>query len=171
MKRKNILSIALVLLLIAITTLTFAYWDELFGEKENNFTIGEGKTITITETLNNSSGVTLIPSEALQGVNDVYEINFTYKVTVDQTLAANALNGYNFIVKLMSLSDTTGLVNLNVNGTTWTKDNVNATVSTSAIAENIITIVVTLSNPADLTEYLEIRNKEITFALEVSLSK
>lgn len=79
---KSLLSIALVLLLVAITSLTFAYWDQLTGEKDGGIDIGKGKSITISETVPTEEK--LIPSGALKATGETYLIEVTYEVSIPE---------------------------------------------------------------------------------------
>ena len=80
---KSLLSIALVLLLVAITSLTFAYWDQLTDTKDGGIDIGQGKSITIiSETVPTTKK--LIPSGALKASDETYLIEVTYEVSIPE---------------------------------------------------------------------------------------
>lgn len=79
-KVRNLLSITLVLLLVTITSITFAYWDFLTSNKGGNIDLGEGKTITLTD--NQLAVGNLIPAGKAKTSEDVYFIDVKYDVNV-----------------------------------------------------------------------------------------
>lgn len=147
MKRnyKSLLSIALVLLLVAITSLTFAYWDELTGSKQGTIDIGEGKRVTITETLKVPESKKLIPATALVvGDNDVQSITVKYNVAVTELVTGYHLDvtvttGHELLIASKTISAFTGKV-----------------------AE--VTIVFTLQEP-DATTYAAVANKTLSYTV------
>lgn len=82
MKRnyKSLLSIALVLLLVAITSLTFAFWDQLTESKSGSIDLGQGKTITVEDNL--AATGNLVPTDVAMAAGDVDFIDVKYDVTV-----------------------------------------------------------------------------------------
>lgn len=147
MKRnyKSLLSVALVLLLVTLATLTFAFWDQLTGNADGKVQIGEGKKITITETL--SPEGRLIPNGAAKGANDVYEVEVKYEVELTEFV-----EGFELVVEGATAHE---LVNLEINHGQFT--------------ENTLTVEVvatfTLDEPANEAEYMEVAGKAITYSL------
>ena len=142
---KSLLSIALVLLLVAITSLTFAYWDQLTGSKDGTVNIGEGKRVTITETLPVDADETLVPNGVVKGTNDVYSITVKYNVAVTELV-----NGYHLDVtvatgnELLVATPTIGAFN-------------------NEVAE--VVIVFTLDMPANETEYNAVANQALSYTV------
>lgn len=147
MKRnyKSLLSIALVLLLVAITSLTFAFWDQLTGSEEGTVNIGEGKRVTITETLAVDANQRLVPSGVVMGTSDVNSITVKYNVAVTELVT-----GYH-----LDVSVTTGHALLIANTTIGEFVN--------EVAE--VTIVFTLGMPADSTTYGQVANQPLTYTI------
>jgi len=169
---KSLLTIALVLLLVAVTALTFAYWDQLTGSEDSTIDLGEGKTVTVTEELSQEVNTKLIPAGALQGENDVYEINYEYTVNIDQELAEDALYGYNLVVTLVSLDDETGLINIEIDGTTFTSETAEPSVSLTVERFNTVEVKVTLTEPGTEAEYNALQAQgQITFELKFEIKK
>lgn len=112
MKRnyKSLLSIALVLVLVAITSLTFAYWDQLTGDGGGTVQIGEGKRIEVSAVVPVEEG-RLIPADAVKGNNDKTSLTVSYNVSVTEFI-----NGYDLDVIVNVTNDDT-----NVFKTTTTK--------------------------------------------------
>lgn len=177
MKRnyKSLLSIALVLLLVAVTSLTFAYWDQLTGEGTGSIDLGEGKTVTVSQEITAGEGKTLIPADALQGANDVTEIKYTYNVNIDQALDPNALDDYELVVNLTELTDTTGLINVNIEGTPLTNAGINTPVKLAVDSTNTVVVIITLTEPTGTTaedDYATLTNgTPITFKLSFEIKK
>lgn len=84
---KKYLSIALVLLLLAVTSLTVAYWDDLTKSTSgtDEIEIGTRKTLTVTGSVDFGEKK-LIPEGAAKGENDVYSLTTTYTVVVNEEL-------------------------------------------------------------------------------------
>lgn len=146
MKRRNLLSIALVLLLLAVTALTFAYWDELTGNKDGTINIGEGKRIEITETLEAPERKKLIPTGKIKGVNDVYKIEVKYNVSVTEVLTGFKLN--------VEVTEKHDLLNADV---------IIGEFSEEGVAE--VTITFTLNEPKDKTAYDAIINQKLNYTV------
>lgn len=147
MKRKNLLSIALVLLLVAITSLTFAYWDDLTGSKGGNVQVGEGKRITITDVVP-TANQRLIPDGALKAnEDDVYKISIQYKVEVTELV-----DNYELVV---TATTTNGLVNVNVINPGFTK----------AKEQITVTLEFTLTMPDDKAEYDSVAGKQVGYTV------
>lgn len=173
MKRnyRGILSIALVLLLVAITALTFAYWDDLTGGGNGTINIGEGKTVVVGKTVEVEENKTLIPLGALQGVNDVYEVVEEFDVNIDAELAEGALAGYNFNVKVTDIelngnANDVVVVKLVVNGEAY--DAVD--VSVDALQANEVKVLVSINEPTE-AEYESVKQGKITYKIEFSYTK
>ena len=122
MKRKSVLSIAFVLLLIAMAALTLLL-GSLFTNDSGNIDVGVGKTIEITKTIVSGEGKQLVPVGALQGEHDVYHIEEEFTITFSEKLANDALNNYQLIVSLENVRtadevdvDTYGLIIFEIAG-------------------------------------------------------
>ncbi|HHW99873.1 MAG TPA: hypothetical protein GX740_01035 [Acholeplasmataceae bacterium] len=172
MKRKSVLSIAFVLLLIAMAALTFAFWDQLFTNDSGNIDVGVGKTIEITKTIVSGEGKRLVPVGALQGEHDVYHIEEEFTITFSEKLANDALNNYQLIVSLENVRtadevdvDTYGLIIFEIAGKELRITDEVKTVSIPAEEINKVNLKITLENPKTEDEYNAIAGKTIKYTL------
>lgn len=160
MLRKRLLAGLLVVLLLGTSAIGFAYWDNLSSSQSGTITLGEGDTITVSESSAGSG--TLIPSSITATGSEVTSIEFVYSVAVNQqavdagntTLTVTESN-----VLIGGSSTYASLVNFSVTGV--------STLSTSAIS---VTVTVTLTEPSDVTAYNAIINQDITFDLGFTAS-
>lgn len=140
--------------LITLVGATWAYWDMLKVTKSETITIGEGRIVVKAEAVV-PAGKTLVPAGVIMGVTDIDEINLTYKVKTSAKLGEN-----------LSLSVT--IENKEIGGDTTYSNLVNIVVGTYQStdinsSEQVITVTISLTEPANLTEYNAIVNKNITF--------
>jgi len=167
MKRRNLLSIALLLLLVAVTTLTFAYWDQLTANDDKDIEIGEGQTIVVNGVVD--SELKLIPTTAvLDPLTDVYEITVTYTITLNKVNASDKVK-----VTLTSLTvdeDTehAGLVNVLFGEEEVVEDEF---VELTAAQPLTLVVTFTLNEPANEEDYNAVANKEIAYSIEFTYVK
>ena len=155
---KSVLSIALVLLLIAVTGLTFAYWDRLTEKKDNTIAVGQGKAIEV-EVAVEATGGQLIPKGNVLGVGEVDEVVYKYYVRLDQEVQY-PLNLFVDVtdVKIGGSLENGALVDFEISQNSETINNTDVSV----------TVIVTLNDPddePDYQQYYEIINQDITFTL------
>ncbi len=81
LKKLSILAIAL--FLFGGSTFAFAWWDDL--ETDTDVEIGVGQGVTLSASVDDSLGEdeVLVPSNVVQKVNDVNEVEYTYTVELD----------------------------------------------------------------------------------------
>lgn len=143
---KNLLSIALVLLLVAVTSLTFAYWDQLTADKDGEITLGVGKTITIEN--NQLPEGNLVPHGSVTVNGDVNEIVVKYNVTASHYLSENT-----FTVEVTT-NDPLLEAEVDTYGQFESGD----------LAKEI-TIRFTLTAPTDKAAYDALQEKELTYTV------
>ena len=153
-RTKNLLLIVFVLMLIATTGITFAYWDNLNSKDSSVLEIGEGTKVLIHDVFD-SDGKMLVPLGALMGINDVDKIVKEYEVEltkVSQEPLYLSVKVSNFKIGNIEYD---GLVNINIihDGIITDKEKV--------------TLEFTMNN-LDM-DYSQIYNKEITFSVEFSV--
>lgn len=163
MKNKKLVISLLVLLSLVVTGFTFAYWASGVNVTQapnatGDIEVGVGQdaetTVTITPTLDD--GV-LVPAGRATG-SQVEELTFTFEVTweaVDDT--AIGTNG-------------TLLVTASANHTLFV---VTPTYNTTIVADGasvLVTVVVTLNEPANQTEYAEVAGNNFTLTVTFNVS-
>lgn len=144
---KSLLSIALVLLLVAVTALTFAYWDQLTQEDNISINVGQGKRVTITETLQVDEDERLVPVGVVMGTNDVDSITVKYNVHITEFV-----DGYDLDITVTPIHDL--LVPVVTLGE-FDENN-----------EAEVTITFTLEMPNNEAEYNAVANKTLTYTVK-----
>lgn len=103
---KKYLSIVLILLLIGITSLTFALWHKYSHDEGGDINIGDRNSITVVSEVPMTAGK-LIPVGAELKDGDVYALEAEYKVTVEKFVEE-----YEFVVTAVILNDSTGILEI-----------------------------------------------------------
>lgn len=137
--------------LIALVGATWAYWDILKVTENEVITIGHGRAVVVEAEPVVPAGKTLVPAGVAMGVNDINEIKLTYKVKTnneDLDLSVRIANK-----KINGSTDYTRLVNIVV-------DHPNIVINND---DQLITVTITLTEPADQIEYNAIVKGSITF--------
>lgn len=154
---KKLLSIVAVSVLgLGLIGGAFAYWDSLqVTNSESTITVGEGQSITETIDLSAVTGKTLVPATAVLGADDVASAEFTYTVTAAKQTSAD-------------LTLTAVYSNVLIGGDGTYASLVHVSISYDAQTLNadddvIVTITVTLDEPADSTAYAAVAGQDITF--------
>jgi hypothetical protein len=151
------LAIALVALLaMGGTVSAFAWWDTLTETQNETLTIGEGTDLVVGVNVAAPAGATLIPNGFVLGPNDVDSIVLSYNVNLskvtasDLTLSVSATN-----VTIGGLTTNAGLVGIVISPSSTTINN-------SVV---VVTVTVTLSEPASEAVYNAVINGQIAFDL------
>ncbi len=138
------------------TVSAYAWWDQLQEvQTGQTLTIGEGTDLEITVNASAEAGKTLVPDEALLGINDVKSYTFTYDLVLDKQLVSDA-------------TLTAVVSNIEVGGVANPGNAIDVAVSydTQAInADSVVqvTLTVTMANPVDQAQYDLLANQIITF--------
>lgn len=156
MKKRTLLIVALLLLLLGSTIGAYAYWDNLTASQVETITIGEGTTLTVTADAVAPAGKALVPVGVILKSNDVESIELTYNVKLDQTVVTDLdLSVVASNIQIGGSTANAGLVSVNISLGS-------ATVNSSDV---VVTVTVTLTQPATVTIYNAIKNQPITFDL------
>lgn len=160
---KSVLSIALVLLLIAVTGLTFAYWDKLTKDENPTIDLGQGKEIVV-DVIVGSTEDKLIPTGMVLGTGEVDEVVFTYNVRLDQEVKEDlnlTVKESNVKIGVSEDEAINGLVNIDIALEASTINNTNI----------LVTVTVTLDEPITEPQYNAVINQPITFTLTFTASR
>ena len=168
MKQRKLVIGLLVILAVAVSGFTFAFWSNISltdSVETNTVTIGEGRQASVTASLNAAGTGTLVPSgESGNSVsaNPVESVSFTFNVAWSD----NAYPGgsADLAVSVVNISNATAEVYLDFSDVTAP-----ATLTEGAAAVTV-TIVVTLNAPANQTDYNNIINDAVTFDVTFTVS-
>jgi len=158
---KKIIITATLIILIGITSLCYSYWDTLQNKEIINIPIGKATTLLVSITDNVPEGKTLIPADAIQGINNVSSVDLKYSVKLDKET-----------VSTPTLSVVAS--NIKIGGDETYSDFIVITiVKPETISFNAVdvTVSVSLKNQSEgITEdiYNSINSKSITFDLTFS---
>lgn len=144
--------------LIALVGATWAYWDMLTQTKDETITLGEGDQITVSESTA-SSTLKLVPtsSTVTPDATETTSVTYTYDVTISQRAINKGVKKLTVTiddVKIGGSATYASLVNFVITNETYTFE------GTETIQ---VTVTVTLTEPANQTEYIAIANKSIAF--------
>ncbi len=162
MLKKRLLVVLLVVLMLGSTAIGYSYWDNLSQSENEIITIGEGVNLTVTAVAEVPAGATLVPAGVVMKSGDVDEIVLTYNVKLDQeALEALVLDVQSSNVQIGGSSTNSGLVNIDIS----------LAASTVNAADVLVTVTVTLDEPATYEIYSAIANETITFDLTFTASQ
>ncbi|MCF7930396.1 MAG: hypothetical protein K9L02_02675 [Acholeplasmataceae bacterium] len=168
MRQKKLVIGLLVMLALVVSSFTYAYWssvdlnDTATGA---SVTIGEGRTATVTAALTASGSGTLVPTgEVGNSVSSSPVTSLVYTFTVDWDDNAYTGLGGTVAISAGNVSNATaaGLLNFAF-----------SPVSGSAITEGTqleVTVTVTLTAPANVTDYNAIINDAVTFDITFTVT-
>ena len=151
------LSVVLLVLLVSLSAgLVFAFWDQLSQTKAEVINVGEGVVLEVAAVAEVPSGKFLVPAGVVLKANDVEEVVLTYNVKLDQA-AVDALN--------LAVVESDVLVG----GAATYADLVNINIALASATVNgadvLVTVTVTLDEPATEEIYNAIANQAISFTL------
>ena len=147
---------AFMLTLTTLATATFAYWDLLTKTQNETLQVGNGVELIVEAQAIAPAGKVLVPSGVVLKPNDVTEIVLTYNVRIDQEIVDDLTLSVTFSdVKIGGDSTNAGLVNISISQATSNLNN----------SDVLVTVTITLSEPADEAQYNAIKNQPITFTL------
>ncbi len=153
---KKFLAVLIVAVLLGGTVLAFSYWDNLQQQEQEELNIGNGVTLVVSAVASAPAGKVLVPSGVVMKANDVTSVVLTYNVKLDEAALA-ALN-------LEVLAS-----NIEIGGSAVNADLVNIVISLASSTVNasdvLVTVTVTLDQPATVGVYDVIKNQPITFDL------
>lgn len=155
MVKKLLVALAIVGMLGG-TVLAFSYWDNLQQSEQEVINVGNGVTLEVAVDDIVPAGKVLVPAGVVMKANDVDSVVLTYNVKLDEA-ALEALD-----LEVVAS-------NIEIGGSDVNADLVNiAIVLGSATVNNanvLVTVTVTLDQPATVAVYNAIINQDITFDL------
>lgn len=159
---KRLFAALLVVLLLGGTAFAFSYWDNLSQQEQETINIGEGVTLTVSAVAEVPAGKYLVPAGVVLKANDVESVVLTYNVKLDlAAVTALDLSVVESNVLIGGASTYSSLVNIDISLAS-------ATVNDSDV---LVTVTVTLDEPATQAEYDAIENGAITFDLTFTASQ
>ncbi|MBU1145025.1 MAG: hypothetical protein KJ971_04100 [Firmicutes bacterium] len=153
---KKILAALIVVVALGGSILAFSYWDNLEQTQAETISIGSGVTLTVTAVAEVPVGKVLVPAGVVLKANDVESVVLTYNVKLDLE-AADALDLAVVASNIEIGGDDTyaSLVTVNVSLAAATVNNTDV----------LVTVTVTISQPATVVIYDLIKTQPITFDL------
>ena len=156
MKKRLFVVLAALVLLFGSTTFAFSYWDNLEQSDSVSVTAGEGVTLQVSVGDAVPAGKFLVPAGVVMKANDIDEVVLTYNVSLDQAaLSALNLSVASSNVQIAGSTDNASLVNISIS-------QASATVNDSNV---LVTVTVSLNEPATVDVYNAVINQPITFDL------
>lgn len=153
---KKLFAVLVVALLLSGTVLAFAYWDNLEQEQSEIIEIGNGVTLQVAAVAVVPAGKVLVPNGVVMKANDVDEVVLTYNVKLDEAALADldlSVVASNILIGGSAVN--AGLVNVDIVLASPTVNSTNV----------LVTVTVTLNQPATVGVYDVIKNQDITFDL------
>lgn len=145
------------------TVSAYAWWDQLDqAAVDQTLTIGSRTNLGLTVNASAEAEKTLVPDEALLGVNDVKSYTFTYTLVLDKQLATD-----------QNLDATVS--NIEVGGVINPGSAINVVVGydtqiINADSPVTVTLTVTMANPIDETQYNLLANQPIVFDVDFTVN-
>lgn len=156
---KKLFAVLAVALVLGGTVMAFAYWDNLQQKQNETIEIGNGVTLQVAAVAVAPEGKVLVPAGVVMKANDVDEVVLTYNVKLDEA-AFEALH----------LSVVAS--NIKIGGSDVNADLVNVEIALGSATVNdanvLVTVTVSLNQPATVAVYDVIKNQSITFDLTFS---
>jgi hypothetical protein len=159
---KKVIIVLAIALAIGGSAMAYAWWDNLSATQNETIVIGEGVTLQVAAVATAPAGKVLVPEGTVLKADDVTSIVQTYNVKLDLQ-----------VVDPLSLSVTASNVLIGGSATNAGLVGIAITQSASTVndADVLVTVTVTLSEPADFATYTAIINQSITFDLAFEASQ
>ena len=159
---KKILAALLIVLALGGSALAYSWWDNLSQTQNETISIGQGITLTVAAVAVAPAGKYLVPDGVVLKNNDVESIVLTYNVKLDLT-ALDALN-LSIVAEEIKIGGDATYANLVIIQIVQASSTVNNT-------DVLVTVTVTLAQPATIVEYNLIKNQPITFNLKFTATQ
>lgn len=158
---KKLFAVLVAALVLGGTVLAFAYWDNLEQNQQEVIVIGNGVTLELAAVAEVPAGKVLVPAGVVMKANDVDSVVLTYNVKLDQAaLEALHLDVVSSNVKIGGSTVNASLVIIGISLGSATVNNANV----------LVTVTVSLTQPASVEVYNLIKNQQITFDLTFTAS-
>jgi hypothetical protein len=157
LRKKVIVTFAVLLFAIAsMVGVTYAYWNMLQVQQDETIEIGEGVVLEMVVVATAPAGKTLVPDgQILDSATQVDSITLTYNVKLDHALTTALTLGVAATnVKIGGSTDNASLVNIDISYATSIND-----------TNVLVTVTITLDEPATEAVYDLVHNQPITFTL------
>lgn len=164
MKRK-LLALLVLFVVIGGSAGAFAYWDNLsVDDADNSITIGNGVDLSFIESVGATAN--LVPAGVIVKAGDVTEVVYTYNVSLNETLAAPLT--LNVTVDGFAINGNTTLGSALVNSEVTVDAVVSTTGAINGGSPTVVTVTITLLEPATEADYLLVANQPITFNVNLT---
>ncbi len=153
---KRLMVVLILMLMVASSTIAFAWWDNLSQTDDQTLLIGQGVTLEVDTVVTVPEGKVLVPKGIVTKVGDVDLIELTYNVKLDYEVIENLDLSVTAKNILIGESDkNSDLVDIDI---VLSQDQVNS-------EDVLVKVYISLNMPESEAQYKEIINQKITFTL------
>ncbi len=153
---KRLMVVLILMLMVASSTIAFAWWDNLSQTDDQTLLIGQGVTLEVDTVVTVPEGKVLVPKGIVMKVGDVDLIELTYNVKLDYEVIENLDLSVTAKNILIGESDkNSDLVDIDI---VLSQDQVNS-------EDVLVKVYISLNMPESEAQYKEIINQKITFTL------
>lgn len=153
---KRLMVVLILMLMVASSTIAFAWWDNLSQTDDQTILIGQGVTLEVDTVVTVPEGKVLVPKGIVMKVGDVDLIELTYNVKLDYEVIENL--DLSVIAKNILIGESdknSDLVDIDI---VLSQDQVNS-------EDVLVKVYISLDMPESEAQYKEIINQKITFTL------
>jgi len=152
---KNLISCAVIVLLLATISLTVAFWDNLTAKDDSKIEVGVGTVVTVNEVLAGSEKK-LIPLGAILGKNDTWEITKEFDVILSKSLSEAMYLDVKVDKIFIGEEEYDGLINVEIVS------------NPKIISEEKVKLIFTMNN-FDF-DYSKVQNQKIRYSVHFSVT-
>ncbi|HHW99875.1 MAG TPA: hypothetical protein GX740_01045 [Acholeplasmataceae bacterium] len=152
---KNLISCAVIVLLLATISLTVAFWDNLTAKDDSKIEVGVGTVVTVNEVLAGSEKK-LIPLGAILGKNDTWEITKEFDVILSKSLSEAMYLDVKVDEIFIGEEEYDGLINVEIVS------------NPKIISEEKVKLIFTMNN-FDF-DYSKVQNQKIRYSVHFSVT-
>ncbi len=152
---KNLISCAVIVLLLATISLTVAFWDNLTAKDDSKIEVGVGTVVTVNEVLAGSEKK-LIPLGAILGKNDTREITKEFDVILSKSLSEAMYLDVKVDEIFIGEEEYDGLINVEIVS------------NPKIISEEKVKLIFTMNN-FDF-DYSKVQNQKIRYSVHFSVT-
>lgn len=152
---KNLISCAVIVLLLATISLTVAFWDNLPAKDDSKIEVGVGTVVTVNEVLAGSEKK-LIPLGAILGKNDTWEITKEFDVILSKSLSEAMYLDVKVDEIFIGEEEYDGLINVEIVS------------NLKIISEEKVKLIFTMNN-FDF-DYSKVQNQKIRYSVHFSVT-
>ena len=152
---KNLISCAVIVLLLATISLTVAFWDNLTAKDDSKIEVGVGTVVTVNEVLAGSEKK-LILLGAILGKNDTREITKEFDVILSKSLSEAMYLDVKVDEIFIGEEEYDGLINVEIVS------------NPKIISEEKVKLIFTMNN-FDF-DYSKVQNQKIRYSVHFSVT-